>query len=492
MKQGIGQYELYKLLKTIKFRRASGLLRITAPEGVFDVYLKRGLVIYIHTTAPEHSLPAFLLKAGLVEKEVLSTVISHARANHKSFDKAIEDLNILAQGMLGKIKASHQNTLLAFVLSLKALEIELKEKDLPQSMNNMEPLNVFPALCRAAAALSDIEYMRTILDSILIQGLQISTDSFDLLPMLKTFIGEHDVLYWIRQGELNKITPKTIEDPTAVRILFVLYLDDHLSGPQVDLPHEHDEILSSLKSQLSKMLRMNYYEILGVTIESPLSVVESKYNSLKRRFSSSRYESTSYQDKVEDLIRQIHELLDKARETLLDKTRRMDYNRLLKIDSPGLNTRLISMFNAQNSFMSGLRVLDGGSLRDAETFFKQAVEEFNDDPLYMTFLARVRLISCGRNDKKLEEISQTLKIAFSKNPEHPEILYTMAQLANKQGKPETAVSYIKRVLSLDPNHQNAKALLRVHTSQPEALSLKKGSKIPWSQIFDFIKGGGKK
>lgn len=467
-------------------------MRLIAPEGKFDIYLRKGRVIYIHTSEPEHSLPAFLLKTGLVEKDVLSKVIALARKKGRSFDTAIGKLTDLTHGMLDKAKASHQNTLLAFVMSLKSMEVELKEKDLPPSMDNIEPMNTFSALCRAVTALNDIDYMRSGLESLLIQGLHVSTDSFELLPILKTFIGDHDVLYWIRQGDLNKITPKTLDDGTAVRILFVLYLDDHLSAPRIDLPHEHDEILSALTGQLAKMLKMTYYEILNVTIESPLSVVESKYNSLKRRFSASRYESTLYQEKVEESIRQIHELLDKARETLVDQTKRMDYNRLLKIDNPGLTTRLTTMFNAQRNFLAGMKFLDTGVLRDAESMFRQAVEEFNDDPLYSTFLSRVRLLSCGKNDKKLEEIDQDLKTAFKKNPEHPEILYTLAQLANRQGKPDDAVNYAKRVLSHDPNHQNAKALLRVHMSRPEALSLKKGSKIPWAQIFDFIKGGGKK
>lgn len=490
MKQGLQQYELYRLLKTIKFRQASGILQVTAPTGRFDIYLKEGFVIYIHTAQPDRSLSAFLLKAGLIDKNVLGKVIEQSRKTNESFDKVAQNLHVFAPGTLEKAKISHQNTLFAFVLSLEKLEVELKEKPLPAALKDIKPMDALPAICRAVVASNNLENMRFELESLLGQGLQVAPEAFNILPLIKTFIGEHDILYWIRQGDLKKITPKTLEDETALRIMIVLYLDDHFSGPRIDLPHEHDEILSALNGQLSKMLRMNYYEMLGVTIESPLSVVDSRYNALKRRFSATRFENTPYQDKVEELIRQIHEMLDKSKEALMDKTRRLDYNRLLKLDNPGLNTRLESMFNAQEIFMAGIKSFDSGALRDAESMFNQAVNEFPDDPLYTVFLARVRLLSYGNNNPKLEEIGEILKTALSKDPENPEILYTFAQFANKNGRQEEAINYTKRVLNLDPGHQNARALFKVFTSRNyDPVYTKKDTKISWKRIFDKIKSG---
>jgi len=343
MKQGLGQYELYGLLKTIKGRQATGMLKVTAENASFEIYIKKGEIIYIHTSEPDRSLPAFLLKAGLVDKAVLSQVINYARSKKLSFDNAVRDLKAFDHEMLETAKSTHQNTLLAFVLSLRSLEVELKETNLPASLMDMLPLDVFSALCRCVAALSDVEQMRSVLTPVIKQGLRISPDAVDLLPIIASLIGSHDILSWIRHGEVDRITLKTLDDELAVKLLFVLFLDDRLTTPQVDLPVENDGILASLAAQLSSMMEMNYYQGLGINVDAPISVVESRYHFLKRKFSASRYEGTTYQDKVEEYIRQIHELLDKARDALVDKRRRLDYNRLMKVDSPNLTAKINEM-----------------------------------------------------------------------------------------------------------------------------------------------------
>ncbi len=492
MKQKLRQYELYNLLRTLKTRQATGLLMVESGTGVFEIYLRQGAIVYLHTADTERSLPAFLLKAGLIEKGVLRKVIAQARSKGQGFEESAIELEVFTAEELARAKSNHQNALLAFVLSLKSVDIELKEKPLPPALNTMPAIDPFPALCHAVAAKDDNNYMRSILEPMLLQGLRIDQKELSRrLPVLKSSMGDHEILYWLQEGDFGKITVTILEDDTALRILFLLYLDDMLGTSEPETDEQQDEIIASLAGNLSKMIKLNYYEILGVTIDAPLSLIDSRYKSLKRRFSSTRYEGTHYQDKAKDLLKQIHELLDKARNTLVDKNKRSNYNRLMKIDSPAMTERLDAMFEAQALFENGLKVMDSGAFNDAELLFKQAVETFKDDILYTAYLVKVRLLSC-RGDCNLDELRDALKKALHMNPEHPEILYTMAQLETKAGNAEQAINYARRTLSQDPENLDARALLRIHTSSPGSISLGKGSKIQWQRIFDVIKGGGKR
>ena len=100
------------------------------------------------------------------------------------------------------------------------------------------------------------------------------------------------------------------------------------------------------------------------------------------------------------------------------------------------------------------RLLEAGSLEEAETLYRQILEL---DPEHYTALANLGNV-LGRQDRTEEALS-LLRRAVTVDPNHPHAHYGLALVFLSRGQMSMAEAELETVLSLDPNDANAAGLL---------------------------------
>ena len=488
----VGFLELYKVLKKLRLKRFNGKLWLGNSDEVFELFFLKGQVVYVQTNVKHRGFPAFLLKVNAASKEQILKALRMSEQSHVPFNKIIA--RYIGENRTSELLKSYHMTLLAYIFTLESLRLKFEEGGLlPEGIETDNPLDVRMAFFNCILALHDEQRLKRIVGSLKDRELTLDLKKFNAWkPLIEQELGSHEILnYLIKQRKGFKLVGYAFTDPIALKIITIFYMDDVLQL-YVEEPHKSvdDEFISMLVDRLSTMTEQSYYEMLGVDIEAPISLIKSKYLFMKRKFVPSRFEGTTDPQRMHELIEKIQEVLKEAVDTLVDRERRLAYNKRIGVDSPNVTSKIEAMFDAYKVFEKGLRSMEAGSFRDARSYFNQAIELYGDDPLFLVYIVKLDILE-NRDKEEYAQLRKTLGSIMSMNPELVEGLYTMAVLESRASNRQAAMSYLKRVFAIDPEYQDAKAMLKILQKGKGAILFIDGSKIIWDDIIRELIGGAK-
>ena len=130
----------------------------------------------------------------------------------------------------------------------------------------------------------------------------------------------------------------------------------------------------------------------------------------------------------------------------------------------------------EHQFAARLRVVyllnKRGKLDEARKYLQQT-EAANNQQRVQLWLIEAQLL---REAKRLEDAYQVLQQGLAKLPNHPDLLYETAMLAEKTGKPEIFEQLIRKLIQIKPDHAHAYnalgySLLERNERIPEAVEL---------------------
>jgi len=214
-----------------------------------------------------------------------------------------------------------------------------------------------------------------------------------------------------------------------------------------------------LQSTLTTFGTQNYFEMFGIPDSAEGRELQSAYMQLAKRYHPDRYAAES--DDVKRIAAEIFGLLTLARDTLSDATRRNAYQRQLAGEPDTDTASVNTVIRAEKLFRDGEALLKKKDYAAALQKFTTA-REFNSTEGEFQALYGWTYFVVNRETPGAERTAiDALERAISLAPESPKGYYYLAQLYNAVGQMDQARKFLRKVLSMDPEHVEAQAALRL-------------------------------
>jgi CheY-like chemotaxis protein len=216
---------------------------------------------------------------------------------------------------------------------------------------------------------------------------------------------------------------------------------------------------AELQRTLAGFGEKTYYEVLEVDDNVDTRVVQSSYMKLAKRYHPDRFASEA--DDVKRTAAEIFALVTLARDTLSDASRRAAYQRQCSGEPDPDTPRVDHVLQAEKLFREGEALLKKKEYGPALQRFTMAREldssEGEFHALYgWTYFVVNREVP-GAERTGIDALERAISLA----PESPKGYYYLAQLYKAVDKPDLARKFLRKVLSMDPEHVEAQQALRL-------------------------------
>lgn len=489
MAKRVPAWGVFRLLKALERKQFCGYLALTAQEGAVAVGFDDGRILRIDTAIRDWSFPAYLLRARILTDPV--------RAERMVSSTMLVEAKVVRPDDAARLRASYLRSVLTAMMPEAFSAWELDRTPVPESQVPDLPVDPEPELMRAIAR-APLDEMRTVVDRLRSSGdFVVGGDVGPCLRHVRSQFGESDFAQALRDRDVSVITDEALAEETVIRILFALHVAGVLTVqiPPPSRPLEaliddspapiiQSDVEASLLAAATGMTEQNDYELLDVSIDARPSAVRSAWCRLRRQFARSRYEGLVTPQAM-TVLEGIHWRMDHARDRLLDRDVRMQYNRAIEIATPSLEARLVEVFDARQLYLAGLEALEGRDAKGAMSHFEAALRQ---DPLEPDFLVGMAnaLLAMPASDEVYAEARDLLNKALAMEEDLVEAHLAMAELMRRTGQWDPAMEQVRHALALCPENEEAHNLrerLRKRGSAPRTGSFTK----PPASLFDRVK-----
>ncbi len=216
---------------------------------------------------------------------------------------------------------------------------------------------------------------------------------------------------------------------------------------------------AELQAKLAALGSQSYFEVLCVPESAETRDIQSAYMKLAKLYHPDRHSAEP--DEVKRVAAEIFALLTLARDTLSDASRRASYQRQLSGEPDADTPRVDHVIQAEKVFRDGEALLKKKDYAAALQKFGAAREldanEGEFHALYGWTYFVVHRETPGAERAAIEALERALSLA----PESPKGYYYLAQLYRAVGQQDQARKFLRKVLSMDPEHAEAQAALRL-------------------------------
>lgn len=518
----IPAWGLYRLLKGIESRAISGHLDVTTADGPVTFGLKKGRIFQAESEVPTLGFGAYLVRARMVSDP--------AAAERLASTRRLVDAGIIRPEDASKLHGSYARAVLSKVLPLPCTGWSFTPTEMLMGVVSDHPVDPFPELVRAVTRDGVLPELRVVVDRARASGSLVLAPGFEFaLSHAKSQFGELKVLFVLRQGRTEDITDEMLAQDDTVRVLFALIVAGLMHagtaapgvppvapaaarpeaaasaaarsveriaepppaaasrssshrpppavpqrptwmGPQdsIRLAGVSNPFEKELRSAWNEMQSRNHFEVLGVSVDARDSCIATAHLKARAQFSRAKYDDVVPAEAIEILDRILRHL-DTVRDILLDRTRRNAYNRQSGIATPSLESRIVEIHEARSMWRAGVEMLQAHKAGDALAQFEAAARQDPHEPEFKVYQAWAILAMPPSGDnlqRALEAVEEAAKV----EPDLVEGLVCQATIARLQGRFDDAREFVRRALSLDPDHSEARAvkdLLRARAPAPK-------------------------
>jgi tetratricopeptide (TPR) repeat protein len=230
--------------------------------------------------------------------------------------------------------------------------------------------------------------------------------------------------------------------------------DPRPTAPPSGRQTNQSDFETELTHFLSLVKRGNYYQLLGVTADSPANQVKQKFHELARKFHPDHHmERTELLESLKELMG----MLTTAYKTLVDEEKRAVYDRQLeKSRAFNLNrTKTESQMILEESHNRAQECLRAGNFVGSVVWLRKCTELAPNDASYHRMLAR----SLGKVASYHHEAITHFEKAIELDPWNVESYLDFAELYEVMGAPAQASALYTKALEIDPAHAKARERL---------------------------------
>jgi tetratricopeptide (TPR) repeat protein len=197
-----------------------------------------------------------------------------------------------------------------------------------------------------------------------------------------------------------------------------------------------------------------YYQLLGVTSESPAKQIKQGFYALARKFHPDRHMS---RPEWLAALKELMGVVSAAYETLSDEEKRAAYDEQLE-SSGAFNLRrskTAMQKNIEECFAHVTECLRAQNFAGSIVWLRKCVEMAPDDPKYHALLAN----SLGTIPQYHNEAVRQYERAIELDPFNARVMHQFAELFEEMELPSRARLLYSKILEIDPSHAKARERL---------------------------------
>lgn len=209
------------------------------------------------------------------------------------------------------------------------------------------------------------------------------------------------------------------------------------------------DLLHRFEKMAEIVRKGDYFEMLGVTIESNRAEIKKAFFERNRQYHIERAHPLG--PAGEALSAEITSALDEAHKTLTSPEKRYEYEMGLfkKEQELAWNMKLKHEL-ALKQFRRGHWYLSNKAAQLAFPFFDSTIKLDADKAIYYAFLGWTQYVT---DKSKVDEARAYLKTALGINPRLGEALLFLGWIEKDVGNKDTAIAYFKRCVEVDPTNK---------------------------------------
>jgi tetratricopeptide (TPR) repeat protein len=454
--------------------------------------MDQGKIIRVESDIQVLTFGSFLLRTRIVTDGV--------KAERLMSSRQLVELSLIRPEDASRLQSSYVRSVLVRLMP-EAIQTWSIDRTVPRPGTIPDqPIDPAPELMRAVAQ-QEVESLLLHLDRLrLTGGLTVAGNVLPLLQLARVHIGECQALDALRNGrpidfedaaQLEPLCAKVIFAMSVAGLLVVRGREEEVTEPPEPVPPDPEPVVeesaeSSLIDHVSvvpavaetdashpvptsnlaiedelrvdyeRFKRENHYEVLGVDVNARVSAIRLAWLRRGRQYGKARYEGV-VGDEGMGIVDAIRQRLDVAARVLSDRESRLRYNRAIEISTPGLEARVVEIFEARALYDAGREFLRSRGPAEALAQFEAAQRQDPEEPEYFAAMARA-LLGMPPGAEVHRRIQSLLERALEVEPELIDAHIAMANLLRIQGRSDDSMEHVKRVLKIAPNHVEAKAL----------------------------------
>lgn len=227
------------------------------------------------------------------------------------------------------------------------------------------------------------------------------------------------------------------------------------------------ELQASVEEMERRLKGSTLYELLGVSPTASEPEIRAAYRALARQFHTDSY-GGQFLGPLVPRMQSILGELTKAQAKLISATERAEYDARLALEAQGVPTDVRVIFEADELFRAGKRLLERNNFADALQRFRTAFEMYPAEPDYQAYLRWCEYCTLetdrnGRpsNRSAVGRLRDMLVEIASKNPKLDMPRVFVANIYRNDDNLAEATKWYREALERNPDNLEARSALRL-------------------------------
>ena len=230
---------------------------------------------------------------------------------------------------------------------------------------------------------------------------------------------------------------------------------------------DRDKLSASVEKMLPLLGEATFYELLSIDPASSTKKIRDAFHAKALIFHVDRYAGEDLSDLYQPMERIFGEL-SRAHSILTDPEERANYDASLALAKRGVPTDVRAIFQADEAFRSGKRLVERGNYPAACEQLERACDLNPSEPDHWSYLywARFGVLPTDEEGKpeaisKVREIIDSLTLIVEDNEMCESARVFLGHIYRVDGETEKARRMYKSALRLNPNNLEAASAVRV-------------------------------
>ena len=213
---------------------------------------------------------------------------------------------------------------------------------------------------------------------------------------------------------------------------------------------EQDRLYIQKVNELHENIHdINHYDLLGINIKASFEEIKKAYLKMAKTYHPDSHYNVS--GDIKDKLTTILSYINKAFQTLSEKTQREEYNaHLLKKVSK--KTPSDEGIKAEEHFKRGIGEYNGGNFWGASDFFRLATRMVPQKATYWAYLS----LALSRMPRRIKEAEETILRAIELEPHNANYYVHLGMIYLHSGLKKRAEHQFQTALKWDPTNEKAR------------------------------------
>jgi|GEM_PF-6830466 len=484
-------FGLFRVIQAYKQERAHGVLTIKGRDFLVSFGLHQGLPKCVYKASPAYSLEASLEQSIKISEIRLKRVVEMANQKGVSSCHLLLKERHLEPEVIRSVQESLVSRVLQGLMPQELQDFVLAPESICNSLCPCKGVDPVTPLAQAIIEFENTDFMQSAVEkTFLSESLVPSDENAFLVEIAKRSFGDSRVIFLAQQERFGEIPKVTTSNPVELKTAFFLVVTRAWQKKPAVVSSPKRSPLSavalSLKRVVSEMRIKNHYELLQIPPDATIYECLQGIERLRKKYAVSKYEGCS--DDAKKFLVYIHQRIDEAHRTLLNRGLRLAYNKNLGLDTPGLSSTVVKILDAEALFEQGMAHYAKQHYREAADAFLEASNREPRDPRYAVWYVKALMAQPFSGDMT-ERALGLLNRVIEEHNDCAMAYATLAEVYRRLGQKKEAEEYCFKALSIEPDNSDAKrtkSLLK-KTEIPSTITFRKGESVV-RRILGIIKG----